>query len=186
MIRLRGVHVTLRPFREDEFDELWAAETADRGGFQAPIPDAEGHRERLQRRVAASGTWHHTELFLAVEASGRLVGDVQARRDDQTMPPGLFEVGLGLFATARGKGVGTEALQLVTDHLFVDEAAHRVQLSTDVDNEAMRRAAEKAGYTFEGVLRGFWPVPDGPPRDYAMYAITRTDHDGSHRWTRAS
>ena len=61
-----------------------------------------------------------------------------------------------------------------------------MQLSTDVDNVAMRRAAEKAGYTLEGVLRGFWPVPEGSPRDYVMYARTRPDHERSDRWTRAS
>jgi hypothetical protein len=31
---------------------------------------------------------------------------------------------------------------------------------------------------FEGVLRGFWAVPKGTPRDYALYARTRADHEG--------
>jgi len=185
-VRLRGARVVLRPFREHEFEVLWAAEVADRGAFQAPMPDLDAFRDRLRRRVATSGEWSRTELLLAVEADGDLAGDVQARRDDQTMPPGLFEVGLGLFADARGRGVGTEALGLLTDHLFADEQAHRVQLSTDVDNTAMRRSAEKAGYTFEGVLRGYWPVAEGPPRDYAMYATTRADHEAGDRWTPAS
>ena len=42
------------------------------------------------------------------------------------------------------------------------------------------------GIRLEGVLRGFWPSPDGPARDHAMYAITKDDHDGGDRWTRAS
>jgi RimJ/RimL family protein N-acetyltransferase len=150
------------------------------------VPSAEGYRDRLRARVERSGAWNRSELLLAVEADGRLVGDVQARRDDETMPPGLYEIGIGLFAEARGQGVGTEALTLVTDYLFGEEHAHRVQLSTDVDNVAMRRSAEKAGFRLEGILRGFWPSPDGPARDHAMYAITRDDHDGSDRWTRAS
>lgn len=186
MIRLRGTTVTLRPFGGGDFDALWAEETADRGAFQAPVPADEAFRERLRRRVEASGTWNRTELMLAIESEGALAGDVQARRDDETMPPGLFEVGIGVFRGARGRGVGTEALSLLTEYLFTEESAHRVQLSTDVDNLAMRRSAEKAGYTFEGVLRGFWPMPEGDPRDYAMYARTRTDHDRSDRWIRAS
>ena len=40
----------------------------------------------------------------------------------------------------------------------------------------MRRAAEKAGFAFEGVMRGFWNVPDATTRDYALYARTRADH----------
>jgi RimJ/RimL family protein N-acetyltransferase len=186
VIRLRGASVTLRPFRDGDFDQLWSEETVDRGAFQAPVPTDDTYRERLRKRVEASGTWTRDELLLAIEREGSLVGDVQARHDDDTMPPGLFEVGIGVFRGCRGRGVGTEALTLLTDHLFIDEAAHRVQLSTDVDNVAMRRSAEKAGYTFEGVLRSFWPVPDGTARDHAMYARIRSDHDRSDRWTRAS
>ena len=185
-VRLRGPRVTLRPFRDGEFDALWAAETADRGEYQAPVPDAEGHRDRLRQRVASSGTWTRTELLLAIEAGGELVGDLQARRDDQTMPPGVFEVGIGLFPGSRGEGVGTEALGLLTDFLFGEEGARRVQLSTDVDNAAMRRAAEKVGYVLEGVLRDYWPASNGEARDHTLYAITKADHEGNGRWTRAS
>lgn len=186
MIRLRGAHVTLRPFREGDFATLWAEETVDRGAYQAPVPVDDTYRERLQRRVDASGTWNRSELILAIECDGELAGDVQVRRDDETMPPGLFDVGIGVFRDARGRGVGTEALSLLADYLFEDEQANRIQLSTDVDNAAMRRSAEKAGFTFEGVLRGYWPVGDGTARDYAMYARTRSDHDRSDRWTPAS
>jgi len=186
MIRLHGATVTLRPLREADFEALWAQETADRGEFQAALPADAAFRDRLRSRVEASGTWNRGELILGIECDGSLAGDVQVRRDDETMPPGLFEVGIGVFRGNRGHGVGTEALSLLTEYLFVEEVAHRVQLSTDVDNVAMRRSAEKAGYTFEGVLRGYWPVPEGPARDYAMYARTRSDHDRSDRWTRAS
>ena len=47
-----------------------------------------------------------------------------------------------------------------------------MQLTTDVDNAAMRRVAERLGFGFEGVLRGFMPIGEGP-RDYAMYGMTR-------------
>ena len=56
-----------------------------------------------------------------------------------------------------------------------------MQLSTDVDNLAMRRAAEKAGFSLEGVMRGFWNVPDAAARDYALYARTRADHAAAPR-----
>jgi RimJ/RimL family protein N-acetyltransferase len=185
-LRLRGAQVVLRPFREGEFETLWAEETVDRGAFQAAVPNDDAYRGRLRARVDASGGWTRTELMLAIESSGVLAGDVQARRDDEAMPPGVFEVGIGVFRACRGRGVGTAALSLLTDHLFEDELAHRVQLSTDVDNVPMRRAAEKAGYAFEGVLRSYWPAPGGAPRDFAMYARTRDDHDRSDRWTPAS
>jgi RimJ/RimL family protein N-acetyltransferase len=185
-IRLRGPHVTLRPFREGDFTALWAEETVDRGPFQAPVPADDAYRERLRTRLEASGAWNRSELILAIECDGVLAGDVQVRRDDETMPPGLFDLGIGVFRSARGRGFGTEALSLLSDFLFEEEHANRVQLSTDVDNAAMRRSAEKAGFTFEGVLRAFWPVGDGTARDYVMYARTRNDHERSDRWIPAS
>ena len=57
-----------------------------------------------------------------------------------------------------------------------------MQLTTDVENTAMRRVAERLGFTFEGVLRSFMPSADGP-HDYAMYAITKDDDERNGTWT---
>ena len=46
----------------------------------------------------------------------------------------------------------------------------------DVENAGMRAVAERLGFTFEGVQRGFMPSSGGP-RDYAMYGVTRADHE---------
>jgi RimJ/RimL family protein N-acetyltransferase len=62
-----------------------------------------------------------------------------------------------------------------------------VQATTDVDNGAMRRALEALGFWFEGVLRGFMPVPEGTPRDYAIYGLTKEDWENKReRWIRTS
>jgi RimJ/RimL family protein N-acetyltransferase len=164
--RIAGHLVTLRPFREEEFDIALARE---------PSED-DARREVRRRRLALSGTRTTWELMFAVEAGGRLVGDIQARCSDQAMPPGVWEVGVDLWdETDRGWGFGSEAVTLLTSHLFAREGAHRVQATTDVDNAAMRRSLEKCGFSFEGVLRGFMPTVDGPARDFAMYSMTVTD-----------
>ncbi len=184
-IRLRSDRVTLRPFTDGEFDLLWREETMDRGPFEQPWQTHDdAARERVRARVSRSGMWREGKVLdLAVEADGVLAGDVQARHPEHMAPPGLFELGIGLFAAMRGKGYGTEALALITGYLFAEEHATRVQLGTDVENVSMRRAAEKAGFRFEGVMRGFWPVDGGAPRDYALYGRTRDDHEGGTRWT---
>ncbi len=171
--------VTVRPFVAEDFDLLWAEETADRGDFDVPwSPDDATAKDRVRARVRHSGTWRDDRVLdLAVEVNGEVVGDVQARRDPIYAPPGLYDLGIGLFGPSRGKGVGTTTLGLITAFLFDEEQAVRVSLSTDVDNTAMRRSAEKAGFTLEGVLRGFWAAPHGAPRDYALYARTRADHE---------
>ncbi len=178
-IVLQDAGVTLRPFAPEDLDVLWREETRDRGEFETPwAVDDETAKERVRARVEQSGTWRDGRVLdLAVVAGGDVVGDIQARRDVAYAPPGIYDLGIGLFADRRGDGVGTTAIRLLTAYLFDEEQAVRVTLSTDLDNTAMRRAADKAGFTQEGVMRGFWVVPDGPPRDYALYARTRAEHE---------
>jgi RimJ/RimL family protein N-acetyltransferase len=175
---LRAGAVALRPFAPQDLDLLWAEETKDRGAFEAAwAADDEQAKARVQARVEHSGSWRDGRVLdLAVEVGGRVVGDIQARRDPAFAPPGLYDLGIGLFGDHRGRGVGTTALTLMTDFLFEEERAVRVSLSTDVDNLGMRRAAEKAGFRLEGIMRGFWRIPGGGSRDYALYARTAADH----------
>ena len=177
-IVLRGGAVTLRPFVPGDFDSLWAEETRDRGSFEAPWSvDDEKAMARVRARVEHSGTWRDQRVLdLAIEVDGKVIGDVQARRDPTYEPPGLFDLGIGLFRDHRGRGYGAVAITLITGFLFEEEQAVRVSLSTDVANAAMRRVAEKAGFSLEGIMRGFWQVPDGAARDYALYGRTRADH----------
>jgi len=180
------VTVVLRPFRADEVDALWARRRREIAGGSLWGPSS---REQVAERVANSGTWTDTPagLLFAVEADGVLVGDIQARRSQGVLPAGVVEIGIGLYEAAdRGRGVGRDAVAQLTARLFDTGEAHRLQLSTDVDNAAMRRVAELLGFGFEGVLRGFMPSADGP-RDYAMYGMTYTDFQGLRdRWTSTS
>ena len=174
MTRLAGDRVALRAYRSDEatiLESTWA----DAEWF---APKGTGPREladRVRERIRRSGSFTEGVVILAIETEGRLVGEVQARQPVNGLPPGVFELGIELFDGAdRGHGMGAEAVMVMTRHLFDDRHAHRVQLTTDVENGAMRRVAERLGFAFEGVLRAFMPGPDGP-RDYAMYAITERD-----------
>lgn len=189
MIRIAGPRVTLRRFAEGEFDGLWAQELRsreERFGPGGPAVDPTA-RERFRSRIAGSGNWTRTELLLAVEAEGELTGTVQARRSDDILPPGVFEIGIEVFRDKRGEGIGTEAVWLIADHLFREEGAIRVQLGTDVDNVPMKRSAESAGFRYEGVMRSYWPTPGESPHDYALYAMTASDHEKAKPpWTRTS
>ena len=177
---LRGSRVFLRPFREEETDLVWTTFRDGNDGF-APHPDSPS-REEIQARVRRSGTFQAGMLDLAIDVEGRLVGHVQARRPRGALPPGVFDLGIVIYrAEDRGLGYGAEAVRLVTGHTFEELGAHRVQLTTEVTNVAMIAAAERAGFTREGVLRGFMPA-DGGRHDYAVFGITREDWNGGS-WT---
>ena len=155
--------VKLRPYSPEDFDRI-----CDIRGIDTPE-----RRERFVSRLAKPGEWDDHYLHLAIESDELLVGDIQFRHCDYTTPNGAWDMGLELSDDARGKGIGTQALIAGTDYAFAN-GAHRIQGSTDESNIAMRRAFEKAGWKFEGVLRALF-VEDGVPHDYFSYAITKFD-----------
>ena len=70
----------------------------------------------------------------------------------------------------------TRALKLVSQFAFDHEGAARLQLRADVDNIGSRRAAEKAGFSFEGVQRAaHWNERLGRRQDHAMYSLLPDD-----------
>jgi RimJ/RimL family protein N-acetyltransferase len=160
---LRGERVTLRPIRPDEVELVW------RG--RGRIPD----RGRLAERLAQSGVLHEGWLELGIEAEGALVGDIGGRQPREALPPGVYEIGIDLFASRdRGRGYGREAVALLTTHLFDAGLAERVQGSTDVGNAPMRRVFELLGFREEGLMRGFMPARGGRA-DYVLYAVLRDE-----------
>ena len=167
-VRIEGDLVVLRPIRRREIPARVRAYLAD------PFV-ATGRRrnpQSLRRRYERSGRWNGGRLDLAIEADDRVVGTIQAWRGwSRGLPPGVAEVGIGVSeAPDRRRGYGAEATRLLSGWLLENGIA-RVQASTEVANVAARRALEKAGFTFEGVLRAYFPADGRGRADYAMYAI---------------
>ena len=171
MNRIAGARVTLRPMTEADLPPVARAsmQWAQAGESEADV------LRRLRDRLRGKTPFPAIEY--AIEMDGRLIGNIQARQDPYLA--GLFEIGIVVFDEAdKGRGVGRETLALFAAQLFGHERAYRIQLSTEVGNTAMRRAAQAAGFMFEGVLRGFWPPKgDEPAADYALYARTKHDHE---------
>jgi RimJ/RimL family protein N-acetyltransferase len=172
VVELRGERVVLRPLRMEDFALI--REAQERISPWDP-PDPASDR-RLKRRIERSGRLVDGWLDLGIEVDGRLVGDIGARRPPAALPPGVFEIGISLFADAdRGHGYGADGVRVLTQYLFDELGAARVQASTDVGNVAMRRVLEKLGYAYEGTLRAFMPGTDGARADYALYGATRAE-----------
>jgi RimJ/RimL family protein N-acetyltransferase len=84
-------------------------------------------------------------------------------------------IGIGLYEpSARGRGIGTEALRLFTSYLFDTTGALRLDLTTYSGNEAMCRAASAAGFVLEARLHAArrW---SGGVHDAMIFAALRAD-----------
>ena len=68
-------------------------------------------------------------------------------------PAGRVEVGYALVPSERGKGYGTEALQIMVDYLFLTKNVERIEATTDTRNSASQRILEKVGFKREGTIR---------------------------------
>lgn len=79
------------------------------------------------------------------------------------------EIGYWLGEGCWGRGIATEALTLVADHVFGGANLLRLFALPFADNAASIRVLEKAGFVREGLLHSSG-VKFGRPRDQALYA----------------
>jgi RimJ/RimL family protein N-acetyltransferase len=129
-----------------------------------------------QLRIAffETGLYSPQEGALAIEslADRRLIGTMQH------FPPGPtlhgLELAYGIHRVEdRGRGLGSEALSLFSELLFLEQPhCHRHQLIVGTDNIASWKVAERSGFRREGLLRS---AADADRADSYLYARTRAD-----------
>jgi RimJ/RimL family protein N-acetyltransferase len=107
------------------------------------------------------------EGFAAVDGDGRFLGLGLAPEIDRKA--GELELGYIVAAHARGRGVGSEILRLLTRWAFEDVDAQRVYLIIDVENPASARVAERCGYRLEGIMRSIH-VKQGRRSDAGLWS----------------
>ena len=84
------------------------------------------------------------------------------------------ELGYVVAPAARGRGVATAAVQLLTRWAFDEQHLERVTLIVDVDNVGSQKVAERCGYHRDGVLRNAYVKP-GVRADTIVYSRLAID-----------
>ena len=88
---------------------------------------------------------------------------------DLDLPARQAEIGYIVSPEARGRGVASRALRLITDWSLGPLGLERVELRIDVANTASIRVAERLGYVREGVLRSLH-LKEDLRSDVAIYS----------------
>ncbi|MBO9520899.1 MAG: GNAT family N-acetyltransferase [Nocardioidaceae bacterium] len=86
------------------------------------------------------------------------------------------ELGYAVSPWARGRGIATAALDLLT-RWALDAGFLRLTLLIDTENVASQRVAEKAGYTYEGTHRSM-PHKNGERVDLQCWSLLPGDLGG--------
>jgi RimJ/RimL family protein N-acetyltransferase len=89
-------------------------------------------------------------------------------------------IGYWVARDARGHGVATAALGLLSRWALRELDLPRVELVTHPDNQASQRVAEKAGFRREGLLRDYIQMPYGR-RDCVMFSLLADELEDADR-----
>jgi RimJ/RimL family protein N-acetyltransferase len=131
-----------------------------------PDPWVEGfERTWLERYDQPDG--RRAGFAIVDEADGEFLG--MAALVTLDMDGREAEAGYIVAPSARGRGIASRALTLLTDWALDELGLERVELRITVDNEPSIRVAEKCGYEREGVLRSVH-FKQGRRHDMAVYA----------------
>ena len=74
-----------------------------------------------------------------------------------------------------GKGIGSQLLEALLDHLYATTDVNRIDLDVFLGNDRARRAYEKAGFQVEGVLRDNHRRSDGSFSSQWLMSVLRAD-----------
>jgi RimJ/RimL family protein N-acetyltransferase len=119
-------------------------------------------------RQQASGEGLH--LVIADAGTDEFLGSIGVHNINRA--EGRCDIGYFLAPGARGRGVMTRAVRLLSDWAFRNLPVERIEITVQPANAASRAVAERAGYTFEGILRSH-TVIKGRRRDMAMHSLLR-------------
>lgn len=173
--RYRTARVRLELFAESHLDELAAIlDDPDVLRFtRVPEPVPDGFASTWLSRYEAGRSDGSREAFAVVdEDDGRFLGLALAPHIDREAR--TLELGYVVAPAARGRGVATAALRLLTEWAFAELGAERIELLISVANDASKRVAERSGYVREGVLRSLH-VKQGRREDTELWSRLKPD-----------
>jgi RimJ/RimL family protein N-acetyltransferase len=174
-VTLRGRTVTLEPLDADRHaSALWQA-VKGHDELWAWLPDGPYAAEADLRRAIEEKQSAKGAVFLAIvpAATGTAAGYASYMRMEPAQ--GVVEVGNILLAPhLQRTTAATEAMFLMAAHIFHQLGYRRYEWKCNAKNAPSRRAAERLGFTFEGIFRQHMVVK-GENRDTAWFAML--DHE---------
>lgn len=145
-------HARLRPLRMEDAESL--ARHADDTVLVRDLPDHFPHPytvEDAEKFLDKIGTSEPLTVF-AIEVDGECAGTIgwKPKIDVERFS---VEIGYWVGTACAGRGITTEALQVVVPWLIRERGLTRVEAKVFQRNRASARVLEKAGFVREGLLR---------------------------------
>ena len=193
--QLEGRHIRLEPLQACHAAGLAAASAEDPSLYGlSPVPQGEAAALEYIATAAAQRDAGATVPFAVRRVADDAVIGSTRFWDLVRWPwppghprhgldaPDVCEIGYTWLArSAIRTAANTEMKRLMLAHAFEVWEVESVCLHTDARNERSRRAMERIGAQFEGILRAHRLATDCLPRDSARFSITAPEWPGVKR-----
>jgi RimJ/RimL family protein N-acetyltransferase len=170
---LKGKSITLRLVQETDLDQLYTfhLDIDNRGNY---FPLGVLSQPAFRKEFQETGFWSKEDgMLVMVSPNDDILGHIEFFKTVNYLDE--FELSYVVYpAEQRGKGIATEAINLLVRYLFETKQVNRIRLVIHPENLASRRLAEKCGFKHEGTARGAW-YNKGKHQDVEIYAILHDD-----------
>ena len=167
--------MTLEPLdAERHSEDLWQA-VQGHDELWTWLPDGPYNSEADLRRAVEQRQAASSAIFLAIIPAETCEAAGWASYMRMEPAHGVIEVGSILYSPSLQRTVAaTEAMYMMASHVFDHLGYRRYEWKCNAENLPSRRAAERLGFTFEGIFRQHMVVK-GRSRDSAWYSML--DHE---------
>ena len=176
---LRGERVLVRPHRESDAEEHYAAVEESREYLLPWLPwvtqyaSVDDSREFINYCIAH---WYRRDDFIVGvwdAHTGRFLGGSGLHPRDLDVPS--YEIGYWLRQSAEGHGYMTESVKLLADYAFTSLGANSVFIRCDARNARSAAIPRRLGFPQEAHLRSDAIAFDGAIRDTLIFNLTPED-----------
>lgn len=136
-------------------------------GPQAPA------NSQIPGAVVGAGFMSSVTYAFAITVDEKAIGSIGVYRQENIHRQ-TAELGYYIAEEYWGKGIMTEAIKQICQHVFQKSDIIRIYAEPFAYNIASCRALEKAGFQYEGTLRNN-AVKNGKVIDMKMYSILNTE-----------
>ena len=174
-VTLSGPHARLEPLSHEHRDglveavkdgELWKL-------WYTSVPTPDGMAKEIDRRLSlqAAGSMLPFTVF---DADGKVAGMTTYMNVDATNR--RVEIGSTWYAKrVQRTALNTQCKILLLQHAFETLDCIAVEFRTHFFNHQSRKAIERLGAKFDGILRNHQIAPNGTLRDTVVYSIIASE-----------
>ena len=170
----KGQKIKLVPLEKKHFEEICLL-AKEKSIWKYSVMDVDGSDSAkmlmsLNRKLVKRDSGDFYPFSIVLKSNNKIIGNTMFWDINKTNRS--LEIGTTwLHPDYWGTGINTECKYLMLHHCFEKLKTIRVQIKSVEDNIRSRKAIEKVGFKFEGIIRNDKILDDGTYRIAVYYSI---------------